>query len=327
MNSPVSEVLTKEERAAKTSAYGHALRAIILAARADGIWIKLDHGALSGEGESESSKIKKEYSMFPIPETKDNSLGAAAPMYSGLVLTTIWEEQDRADRDRHTELVPVWTPETAHLFVSEKVLPIRTIVHPDGRTIKTAPLLFGSHTFNLLSISQTDELLESGVLSATDYIDPVIRLKRVYFEAVLGNGGGSIVLAVDPSPSPYGDAVPAHYGESSNRLLQFDGSFYMPGKENIQYAGNLKDAHCAERLLSWFEGNSLTVDVKIHGSFNVQTAKSELYSNSPMWSVTQKTSPVFADIDPFFVEVKAIGYDLDSNRGNYSNRTPLKVKP
>lgn len=82
--------------------------------------------------------------------------------------------------EQGTRIVPVYRYESNHYFVdAEKVQP--WLAEVDGQQVLTGAMKIGA-LYDLLGISQTERLLETGVLDMTDAISPNIALETIYVE-------------------------------------------------------------------------------------------------------------------------------------------------
>lgn len=100
------------------------------------------------------------------------------------------------------KIIPLYKHETRDKFLITPNTPAE-VVEIDGKQFLTG-YLKSATIINLISIGQTDSLLESGHCDLTDYIDPVIELDSItyrvngVFMAMSTRGDGS-ALAIAPA--------------------------------------------------------------------------------------------------------------------------------
>ena len=125
-------------------------------------------------------------------------------------------------RNDQTELVPVLRDDgsdrdSSQFFAPAADVPVttRTI---DRVEVQTSALRFGVK-YDLLGISQTDALLNSGVMDQTDAIDPAIRLTDLYIK--LGAAGGGKTIRFSTTNLPLAEFNAAPQGNSQAMSLNF----------------------------------------------------------------------------------------------------------
>ena len=77
-------------------------------------------------------------------------------------------------------LIPILSEQSKGYFVDEKIKASDDVIF-GGTGLKSGFLKFGK-TLSLLGLSQTDELLSSGVIDTTDSLDCNVRVSQIVFE-------------------------------------------------------------------------------------------------------------------------------------------------
>lgn len=85
--------------------------------------------------------------------------------------------------DASTKLVPVVDEQgkNSSVFVDDAIITPKEIELERGGVVKTAPLKIG-HKFDLIGVSNRQQLIAGNMLDLTDTIDPAIRLKSLYVQ-------------------------------------------------------------------------------------------------------------------------------------------------
>lgn len=85
--------------------------------------------------------------------------------------------------DASTKLVPVVDEQgkNSSVFVDDAIIAPKEIELERGGVVKTAPLKIG-HKFDLIGVSNRQQLIAGNMLDLTDTIDPAIRLKSLYVQ-------------------------------------------------------------------------------------------------------------------------------------------------
>ena len=175
-------------------------------------------------------------------------------------------------RNDQTDIIPVVRPESEKYFVDPAlVAPYTTLL--DKEPITTAPLAMGQ-TFSLLGISQTEALLETGLLDSSDSIDPSIVLKALYLKVT--DGTTDEVIKFNVSKLPYSNFTYAVQGNYRLANLNFTTEALKLSKDTKQVDGT------DSTLLAPIVTNEFVVrlGVKVSGSVNLELADTSLYSSN-----------------------------------------------
>lgn len=228
-------------------------------------------------------------------------------------------------RNDTTKIVPIYRTESAKHFVSSDLFtPKNVLVGPEEVT--TAPLKMGA-TFSLLGISQTEALLETGLLDSTDSIDTAINLVNLFLRvpgATAADADAELIqFSTDRLPlATFTYAVQGNYRMMN---LQFSSdSLLLNAKTTKQVDGT------ASALLKAIVDGELSIrlGVKVSGGVNLELAETNLYAADVVVKrVTNKDGVVIAKDD---ASVKAIvdllesskldGYDIAAQRTNLNRR-------
>lgn len=184
-------------------------------------------------------------------------------------------------------IVPVYRDETKDYFVdAEKVHPWS--VEVEGQHLLTGALKIGA-LFDLLGISQTQSLLETGVHDMTDSIDTNLALESIFVEAKYPDGSSKVQRY-----------TLVHDGEQ-----QVGAQLVLTPNQR-----SLELNYHTNTLLSPSTNSAL--DLHVAGSVNLELGHCEVVA-----------SGVSAGMEPD-VEHEVIGYTLKAFRTNH-NRRPVEI--
>ena len=226
-------------------------------------------------------------------------------------------------RNDQTKIVPVYRDESKDRFVpSSLVTPYD--VDLDGQPVTTAPLAMGK-SLSLLGISQTDALLETGILDSTDAIDSSVVLNAMYLRVPGATPDDDEVFKFGVSRLPYSVFNYAPQGNYRAMQLNFDSKMLLIDKATPTVDGSasvlLKTAISDKKL-------AVRLGVKVSGSVNLELGDTNLFASEVVVvRVTTEDGVQLASTDPLFAAVvdvlkgaTMIGYDLDAQRTNSNRR-------
>jgi len=222
-------------------------------------------------------------------------------------------------KNEMTRIIPVHRAESTDKFVDGAIVAPRTI-SLEGEDIVTAPLAVGKK-LSLLGISQTDALLQSGVMDVTDSIEPSIQLQYVYVQV------GTDVLKFDCSNLPLSEFVAATQNNYRVMQLNFETSSVLLNKDTINADGSALDA--AGPLAS-LAANDLIVRLSLNlsGSVNIELGDTQVFGNmvdvfsvqnNAGETVSLSAAPANALVAAF-AAAKVVGYELIAYRSNLNRR-------
>lgn len=219
-------------------------------------------------------------------------------------------------KNEMTRIIPVNRVESVDKFVDPLLVPPR-VINLEGTDINTAPLAVGKK-FSLLGISQTDALLQTGVMDITDSIEPAIRLQYVYIKV------GTDVLRVDVSNLPLSEFTYATQNNYRVMQLNFETTSVLINKDTKRADGSaLVD-------LAPVVTNDLIVRVNLNmsGSVNIELADTQVFGNqTSVYTVQDNAGQLLSltaapanAIVTLFDTAEIIGYELIAYRSNLNRR-------
>lgn len=225
-------------------------------------------------------------------------------------------------RNDQTNIVPVYRDESKQNFVDAAlVAPYTTLL--DDEEITTAPLAMGK-TFSLLGISQTEALLETGLLDASDSIDPSMILQSVYLKLKGATAADDEVVKFNVSKLPYSNFTYAVQGNYRLANLNFPTEALKLDKTTKQVDGSVS------ALLADVQTGEYTVrlGVSVSGSVNLELATTNLFASGVRVVSVQNKDGVKIALDDAAVApivaalttAEVVGYDLDARRTNLNRR-------
>lgn len=219
-------------------------------------------------------------------------------------------------KNETTRIVPVHRPESADKFVAAATIAPRNVVL-EGETISTSALLTGKR-LNLIGLSQTDALLQSGVMDMTDTIEPAIRLQYLYVKF------GDDVLRFDVSNLPLSEFTYSTQDNYRVFRLNFTTDSVLVNKDTLQVDGS------ALVSLAGVVTEDLIFRLKIDasGQVNHETGETVVFGNNVSVHIARNSSgeevPLDAAPADAIVAVldagEILGYELIAYRSNLNRR-------
>jgi len=219
-------------------------------------------------------------------------------------------------KNEMTRIIPVHRPESADKFVAGAVLAPRT-VNLEGEDIQTSALAVGKK-FSLLGLSQTDTLLQSGVMDVTDSIEPAIRLQYLVVKV------GADILKFDVSNLPLSEFTYATQANFRKMQLNFESTSLLVNKDTKQ-----ADGSALVDLAGVVTGDLiLRLEVAATGSVNLELGDTEVYGNKvKVYTVQNNTGELLSltsapgsDMVTLFDTAEILGYELIAYRSNMNRR-------
>lgn len=227
--------------------------------------------------------------------------------------------------------VPVFRTAKQDAFVPSSLVSTYN-VDLEGQSIPTRPLAV-DHRDSLLGLSQTDTLLESGILDSTAALDPSIVLEAVYIQLTrAASGGDPAVTEVLRIPTKaFATATATEALQGHTRLMQVN--FIQP-EVNIGPNTHLANGGTST-LLAPFQGSGgaqptheVFLRLSLRGDINLQDSNYELNPGPVRVSLLRTAGGAVLDIDDasnaalvdIFEGAKIIGFDLDARRVNSNLR-------
>lgn len=225
-------------------------------------------------------------------------------------------------RNDQTNIVPIYRTESAKHFVSNTLLTPKN-VYVGAEEVSTSALKMGA-TFSLLGISQTEALLETGLLDSTDSIDTAISLTALYVKLPGATAADDELLRFSTDRSPLSTFTYAVQGNYRMMNLAFSTDSLLVSSKTKQ-ADNSDSALLASLVSGEY---SVRLGIKVSGSVNLELAETNVFSGAIVVTrVTDKDGTVLsldsgpgATIAALFDNASAVGYDLAAQRTNLNRR-------
>jgi hypothetical protein len=229
-------------------------------------------------------------------------------------------------RNELTRIYPVYTSASSGVFVdSQTIAP--TTVNVENVSIQTAPLATGKK-FSLLGISQTEQLLQAGMMDVTDSIEPAMNLENVYvqFTSTVNGTTYTDVIKFSTKELPYANFV---YNPQQNyriMVLNFRTSSMLMNQNITTVDGSAPTNPFLQALV---QGNfALRMDCEVTGNCNVELGDTVVYGNSislnslvdANGNPIDLTSGVGQQIMEGINSGEIVGYDLYAWRSNLNRR-------
>jgi len=215
-----------------------------------------------------------------------------------------------------TRAIPVNRPESAANFVDAADIASYDI-NVDDYIIHTAPLAVGK-TIDLIGISQTDTLLDQGVMDASDSLDPSASIVNLYAKL------GSDIVSFDVSMLPMCNFTYSVQDNYRKMNLAFTTTSILMNKNSKRV-----DNSALVDLADIATGDYIVrLKVVVTGDLNLQTGQMTVYGNKiSVSSISNATGVLIDKADPAvagFVNVidsgALIGYDIKAYRANSNRR-------
>ncbi len=191
----------------------------------------------------------------------------------------------------------------------------------EGEMINTSYLKPGA-TIDLIGISQTQALLDGGVMDVTDALDSYIALNNVAIKVT--DGLDSDVIKFSVADSPTSIFTYTQTGNTRDMMLSFNNSGNFITPTTTKLSGGALVA------LNEVAANNYTVRVKLNitAATNLQKAKLDLFANSVSvvsiqdvnGNLLDMTAGVPLAVTTLINAASVIGYELTSYRANSNRR-------
>jgi hypothetical protein len=227
-----------------------------------------------------------------------------------------------------TKIIPVYRTESSQYFVGNSAVEPYAVMMTDNTSVTTAPLAVGQK-FSLLGISQTEALLETGILDVTDAIDTQLALSAVYVQFTQTTGGDSPVTTTEvvkfntrQLPLATFNYAPQNVYRQMN--LQFKTETLL-----INANTTLADGAESTILAPIVSGNyEVRFGFSMFGSVNLELGDTEINASSVGVNTVKNSSDQLLPTNTgtgqtlaaLFAGATVIGYDLDARRTNSNRR-------
>lgn len=224
--------------------------------------------------------------------------------------------------DASTKLVPVVddADKNARVFVDPAVIAPVSIDLEKGGTVNTAPLKIGEK-FDLIGVSNRQQLIAGNMLDVSDTIDPAMRLKNLYVRT----GGATpkvIKFTVERMPT----AVFQPSLTNDTRLAQLNFT-----TEDLVISGSTKAIDgSTNAAIDEMSTRNWTMRVSVSASGNVSLSKGDAWIHATPVVIDKlfddegtaldKTAGDAATVVAAFGQLEVVGYDLDARFTNTNRR-------
>jgi len=228
-------------------------------------------------------------------------------------------------RNDQTKLVPVYRDESKDKFVDA------TLVAPEevdlcGEAVMTAPLAFNKK-LELVALSQTDSLLQTGLMDTSDAIDSAVRLEKVYLKLVDATGANPEVVSFLTGRLQTATANAAPQGNYRALQINFR-TDYLPVTADTKLVDGT-----ASKLLATYVDYTISLSFEVHGSINQQFGDTNfMCSPVSVTTVCDKDGvalpvdgAVFKAISAIFDRATGLGFELYGFRTNSNRRQRGKL--
>lgn len=223
-------------------------------------------------------------------------------------------------RNDTTLMVPIVRDESLHCFVDPALVAPATILH-EGQSLTTAPLAIGE-TFTMLNISQTQALLDTGLMNSSDAIDPNVSLKALYMS--VGTTTKEVVKLGSVSQMTAANFVYAQQGHYRQMNLHFNTNA-LPINKNTK----LNSGAASTVLKPIVDGEyEVRLSVLVAGNINLSLSDTTLTGGKvTVYEIRNKDGQVLdlkagvgKDMADLFKGAEIFGYDLTARRTNSNRR-------
>lgn len=229
--------------------------------------------------------------------------------------------------DDHTRIVPIWRENVNEdKFVDTALLDPEPTVYLQ-ENVKTSALALGQE-IGLIGLSQSDALLEHGILDHHDAMDTAIWLKNIYI--AVGAAGSEEVFKIFVQGLPFSNFVPPAQGQHRDMTLNFTSTNVrlMGDRRNNALLTTVKGQPTTALAGLGVDDYSVRLKLNINGTANVERGSVHVHGPSIGIDRVLDKNGLRVDLaDPAvkpFVDAllagKVIGYDLDCFRTNSGRR-------
>jgi len=222
-----------------------------------------------------------------------------------------------------TLLIPAKTSSSAAHFVADADVGAESKTDERGNSYNTAPLRFNAK-FDLIGISNHNQLVSSGVLELSDTLDPAGSMKNLYIKAA-GNGTESAaVLKFKTDKMQTATFVPKLIGDTRSIAVSFETEKLKVGNGVRSIGGATLEA------ITELEAAKLTIllGIKVDGTISTSRGSCQFIAGEvTVEGIIDEDGEMFdhlsgagAAIVAKLGALTAIGYDLDARFTNTNKR-------
>lgn len=222
-----------------------------------------------------------------------------------------------------TKLIPAVVAGNVANFVAAADVAVQSKQDERGNSFNTAPLKMGSK-FDLIGISNHNQLVAGGVLDLSDTIDPSGAMSGLYIKAA-GNGvEGAKVLKFKTDKLPTATFVPKLVGDTRLVAVSFETEKLKVTGATRAVGGATLEAITELDAAKW----TLTLGIKVDGTISTSRGQTQFISGPVIVEgITDEdgnaidiTAGAGAALVTKLGALTAIGYDLDARFTNSNKR-------
>jgi len=224
--------------------------------------------------------------------------------------------------DASTKLVPVVddADKNARVFVDPAIIAPVSIDLEKGGTVNTAPLKIGEK-FDLIGVSNRQQLIAGNMLDVSDTIDPAMRLKNLY---VRTGGASPKVIKFTVERMPTAVFQPSLTNDTRLAQLNFTTEDLVLSASTKAIDGSTNTAIDELANRNW------TMRVSVSASGNVSLSKGDAWIHATPVVIEKlldedgtaldKSAGDAATVVDAFGDMTVVGYDLDARFTNTNRR-------
>lgn len=221
-----------------------------------------------------------------------------------------------------TKLVPVLragggSDDNTDKFVNVAEVPAWAETLGSGVTVTTGAIKMDSRV-DLIGLSQTNELLNSGIMGPSDTLDTYIKLQAIFIKVI--DGANTDVMRINVEQLPSSTFTYAPQGNNRRMILSMDTDGVVLDKSAMTVAG------IAPATLPELATNSVRLQLNINGSVVLDKGDSNV-SGGSLQLVTMRNASgamvsgtAFNNLAIKFASAEIIGYTLVAYRANSNIR-------
>lgn len=223
------------------------------------------------------------------------------------------------------KVIPVLRAQSTQWFVDPALVAPYNYITEDNQAVATAPLAMGK-SFSLIALSQTDDMLATGLQDTTDSLDTSLALAALYMR-VQGTVAGAAVNEVFKFNTLRLPTAVMNYSVQGNyrqMSLAFTSDSLL-----VSPSTTLVNGAASQLLAPLAAGNfNVKLSVRVSGTVNLELGDTTLFtSDVSVASVTDATGNLLdlttgtgLAIAQLFTGSQMFGYDLDARRTNLNRR-------
>lgn len=181
-----------------------------------------------------------------------------------------------------------------------------------GIEVLTSPVLTGKD-FGVLELSQTKELLASGLMDVSDVLDASITLDALYISF------GDHIVKIDTKDTPNSHFTYTPTGNTRKMVLHYESTNFVLTEDTLDVKGNPITDYFTELA----NGRKIRFGVTASGNVVLDTAKGRLDGHTVFLTVVRDSQDKvisLSTLGPKFEAAKIVGWDYTVPRANVNMR-------